>query len=341
MLAPVKTNSPTPPFVSVLVPCRMAFDVRVAPAFTLMTVLARLILALLPVCTIEALRLTVTVPPSWNDPEEALTPPLALRVPPLSVRLFRLLKNPFEDNVPPSNVIMAAVVVPAAPQVSVERRASSAPVLTKIAPPEKAVLAFCNSSTPALTRMLGFAKVGVFRRRVPAPVLVSTLVESVNGAVSTAADPDATAKVALPASESVPVPLKVQLPLVVADPKLKPPMVWLEPMVMVSVTAVACPKKVAVSPEAHCERAAPSRVQKLSVPQVPLPDWKPAAVEVSHVTLAANAGVRAAAAARRKEVRTRDWEGRMEVGLCAITHAGVPRPVNHNAIKQVKTPTSQ
>jgi hypothetical protein len=51
------------------------------------------------------------------------------------------------------------------------------------------------------------------------------LVESVKGAVITAVEPEATAKVALPAKESVPLPLKVQLPLVVADPKANPPIV--------------------------------------------------------------------------------------------------------------------
>ena len=121
--------------------------------------------------------------------------------------------------------MVAAVVVPDPPQVSVPCIASTAPLLTRMVPPEKNEAPLCNSNTPALTRILGVAKVGVFRRKVPAPVLVSTLVESVKGAVITAVEPEATAKVALPAKESVPLPLKVQLPLVVADPKAKPPIV--------------------------------------------------------------------------------------------------------------------
>ncbi len=62
-------------------------------------------------------------------------------------------------------------------------------------------------------------------------------------------------------------------------------------------------------------------LQKLSAPHVPLPDWKPAAEEVSHVTVAPIAGVIAKAAARRKDGRTRDGVVRIEVGLCAGTNA--------------------
>ena len=95
-----------------------------------------------------------------------------------------------------------------------------------------------------------------------------------------------------------------------------------------SFTAVVWPRKVAVLPETQGDSDVPSMLQKLSVPHVPLPDWKPAVVEVSHVTVAPIAGVRAKAAARRKEVRTRDVVVRIEVGFCVSTNAPTLRPVN-------------
>ena len=145
-----------------------------------------------------------------------------------------------------------------------------------------------------------------------------------------AVEPALTVKVEL-ALKLIPLPAKVQSPKVVAEPKLNPEMFCADPTVIVLVTAVVSPKKTAASPETHGERVVPLLLQKLSVPQVPLPDWKPAVDKVSHVTVAPIAGVRAkAAAARRKDVRTRDFVVvlRIEVGLCASTNASTRKRVN-------------
>jgi hypothetical protein len=144
-----------------------------------------------------------------------------------------------------------------------------------------------------------------------------------------AVEPLATAKLLLPEKFRLPTPLSVQLPPVVAEPKLNPEMFCADPTVIVLVTAVASPKKTATSPETHGERVVPLLLQKLSVPQVPLPDWKPAAVEVSHVAVAPIAGVRAKAAARRKDVRkVEPGVLRIEVGRCASTNASTRKRVN-------------
>jgi hypothetical protein len=111
-------------------------------------------------------------------------------------------------------------------------------------------------------------------------------------------------------------------------------------MVMVSFTAVVCPRKLAVSPETQGDSVVPLLLQKLSVPHVPLPDWKPADVEVSHVTVAPIAGVRAKAAARRKDGRTRDGVVRIEVGLCVSTNACTANPGNYELRKRVNNPTT-
>ena len=63
------------------------------------------------------------------------------------------------------------------------------------------------------------------------------------------------------------------------------------------------PKKTAWSPETHGERVVPLSLQKLSVPQMPLPDWKPAAVEVSQVTVAAGRVSDERQAAQSRRVR--------------------------------------
>jgi hypothetical protein len=84
-------------------------------------------------------------------------------------------------------------------------------------------------------------------------------------------------------------------------------------------------------------------LQKLSVPHVPLPDWKPAVVEVSHVTVAPIAGVSAKAAARRKDVRTRDFVVVLrirELGCYASTNACTPGPVNYEPRKRAINPTT-
>lgn len=109
---------------------------------------------------------------------------------------------------------------------------------------------------------------------------------------------------------------------------------------MVSFTAVVCPRKLAVSPEIQGESVVPLLLQKLSVPHVPLPDWKPAVVEVSQVTVAPIAGVSAKAAARRKDVRMRYVLVRIEVGLCASTNACTAEPVNYEPRKRVINPTT-
>jgi hypothetical protein len=132
----------------------------------------------------------------------------------------------------------------------------------------------------------------------------------------------------------MPLPEKVQLPKVVAEPKVRPEreMGRTELSVIVSFTAVVSPKKMAASPETHGERVVPSvdlDQMKLVASQMPLPAWKPAAVEVSQVTVAPIAGVRAKAAARRKEVRAKDLGVlRIEVGLCASTNASTRKRVN-------------
>jgi hypothetical protein len=144
-----------------------------------------------------------------------------------------------------------------------------------------------------------------------------------------AVEPLATAKLLLPDKLRPPAPLSVQLPLVVAEPKLKPEIFCADPTVIVLVSGVVSPKKTASSPETHGVRVVPLLLQKLSVPQVPLPDWKPAVAEVSQVTVAPIAGVRAKAAARRKDVRTRELGVlRIEVGLCASTNASARKRVN-------------
>ena len=88
----------------------------------------------------------------------------------------------------------------------------------------------------------------------------------------TAVEPALTVKVEL-ALKFKPLPERVQSPKVVAEPKVNPEVFCTEPTVIVLVTGATAPKKVAVSPEVQGERVVPSRVQKLSVPQVPLPDW--------------------------------------------------------------------
>lgn len=145
-----------------------------------------------------------------------------------------------------------------------------------------------------------------------------------------AVEPALTVKVEL-ALKLIPLPAKVQSPKVVAEPKLSPEMFCAEPTVIVLVTAVVSPKKTAASPETHGERVVPLLLQKLSVPQVPLPAWKPAVDEVSHVTVAPIAGVRAKAAARRKDVRTRDFVVVLrikELGCYASTNASTRKRVN-------------
>ena len=95
-----------------------------------------------------------------------------------------------------------------------------------------------------------------------------------------------------------------------------------------------------MSPEIQGESVVPLLLQKLSVPHVPLPDWKPAVVEVSQVTVAPIAGVSAKAAARRKDVRMRYVLVRIEVGLCASTNACTAEPVNYEPRKRVINPTT-
>ena len=154
-----------------------------------------------------------------------------------------------------------------------------------------------------------------------------------------AMEPLSTVKVEL-ALKFMPLPEKVQLPKVVAEPKVNPEMFCTEPTVIVLFTAVVCPRKLAVSPETQGDSVVPLLLQKLSVPHVPLPDWKPAVVEVSHVTVAPIAGVRAKAAARRKDVRTRDGVVRIEVGLCVSTNACTANPGNYELRKRVNNPTT-
>lgn len=184
---------------------------------------------------------------------------------------------------------------------------------------------------PCATAMLGEAKVGVFKRKVPAPVLVSAKPPRESPVLMVAVEPLATAKLLLPDKLRLPTPLNVQLPLVVAEPKVNPEMFCAEPTVIVLVTAVVSPKKTAASPETHGKRVVPLLLQKLFVPQVPLPAWKPAVDEVSHVTVAPIAGVRAKAAARRKDVRTRDFVVVLrirELGCYASTNASTRKRVN-------------
>jgi hypothetical protein len=144
---------------------------------------------------------------------------------------------------------------------------------------------------------LAEVKAGLLSTKMPAPVLVRVFVESTRPVLISAVDPATTEKFALPDKDNVPAPLRIQFPLVEAVPKLRPLIVWLEPTVIVSVTAGDWPRKLAASPATQGSSVVPSADQKAFVPQVPLPDWKPAVVEVSHVTVAAGntADVRQAA----------------------------------------------
>jgi hypothetical protein len=143
-----------------------------------------------------------------------------------------------------------------------------------------------------------------------------------------AMEPLSTVKVEL-ALKFMPLPEKVQSPKVVAEPKVNPEMFCGDPTVIALITAVDSPKKMAASPDTQGERVVPLLLQKLSVPHVPLPDWKPAVVVVSHVTVAPIAGVIAMAAARRKDGRTRDVVVRIEVGLGGEHQRMHACPVNH------------
>ena len=70
-----------------------------------------------------------------------------------------------------------------------------------------------------------------------------------------------------------PLPEKVQSPKLLAEPKVNPEMLCAAPTVIVLETEAASPRKMAASPDTHGERVVPLLLQKLSVPQVPLPDW--------------------------------------------------------------------
>jgi hypothetical protein len=106
------------------------------------------------------------------------------------------------------------------------------------------------------------------------------------------------------APNAMPLPVKVQLPDVVADPKLNPESDCDVLNAIVFVTALASPRNTAESPAVQAPRFVPSAVQNRS-DQLPLPDWKPAVVDVSHVTVAATAGRRLSRAAESRSAEPR------------------------------------
>ena len=151
--------------------------------------------------------------------------------------------------------------------------------------------------------MLAETSPGLLSTKVPAPALFRMFEgESTRLDVVWAVDPAATEKFAAPENVSAPLPLKIQFPLVLLEPKLSPPTVWFEPIVIVLLTAGDPPRNTASSPETQGKSVVPSIDQKLFVPHVPLPDWKPAVVDVSHVTVAATAGRKPSKAAESRRI---------------------------------------
>ena len=112
----------------------VALESRVAPVPTLKTTLRMLMLAFVPDWTIDVFCVIATVPLNWNEPKLGMAPPLALIVPPFTVRLPRSLKTPFEEIVPLLTTKLAALGVPALPQMSLVANASSAPAPTVMLP---------------------------------------------------------------------------------------------------------------------------------------------------------------------------------------------------------------
>ncbi len=158
--------------------------------------------------------------------------------------------------------------------------------------------------------MLGATKVDVILS-LPDPVLVSKKPPKESPALIVAVEPLATEKLPLPDKLRLPAPLSVQLPLVAPEPKFNPAMLCAPLIVIVLVIAEASPKKTASSPETQDARVVPLRLQKLPVPQVPEPDWKPAAVAVSQVTVAAVALLSPSKPADRRSARVRSMDFRI------------------------------